>query len=213
MQKIFLLLVMSFLVIFPATCNAGLQGYPKIAVLEFENKTSINDETIIDGKYARELAINKLLNTGRFNVMEFDSAYIKAYAQIHKLDSQDLNSLQSNLIIAKSLGIEYLVAGAITGFRSVNPDEYITLYHSQHKKSRPNNFIATLTLKFYETESGRVALAVQGTGKAEEKLINGKFSAVQVHEALFNAIDDAVNGKHGAIAKFENQKNSPKNNN
>ena len=213
MQKIFLLLVMSFLVIFPATCNAGLQGYPRIAVLEFENKTSINDETINDGKYARELAINELLNTGRFNVMEFDSAYRKAYAQIHKLEIQDLNSLQSDLKIAKSLGIEYLVAGAITGFRSVSPDKYMSLYHSQHNKRHPNIFIATLALKFYETETGRIALAAQGTGKAEEKLVNGTFSAVQVHEALFNAIDDALNGKHGAIAKLENQKKSPKNKN
>ena len=89
LQNIFLLLVISFLMIFSATCNAGLHEYPKVAVLEFENKTTINDETLNDGKYVRELAINELLNAGHFNVMEFDAEYGKAYAQIHDIDVRD----------------------------------------------------------------------------------------------------------------------------
>ena len=74
------------------------------------------------------MTINELLNTGRFNLMEFDFDYRKAYARIHKLDIQDLNSLQSNLKIAKSLGIEYLVVGTVTGFTSVSPGAYMSLY-------------------------------------------------------------------------------------
>ena len=206
LRKIFLLLVISFLITFPAMCNAGLQDFPKIAVLEFGNKTSINDETLNDGKYVRELAINELLNAGRFNVMEFDAEYRKAYAQIHNIDVRDTKDFQSNLKLAKLLGIEYLVVGNVTGFISVGSDAYMSLYDSQHNKRRPNNFKATLTIRFYETESGRIALAAQGIGKAEEKRIDGKISAVQVHEALTNAVHDAINGKFGLLAKMEKGK-------
>ena len=56
-------------------------------------------------------------------------------------------------------------------------------------------------------------MAAQGFGKAEEIMIDGKYSVLQVHETLSNAINDAVNGKLGVIAQLENKKNSPKKNN
>lgn len=210
LKKLFLLLIITNFIIIPFTCFAGLQDYPKVAVLEFENRTPVRDETLNDGKFLSDLVINELLNTGRFNLMEFDFDYRNAYARIHQLDIQDLNSLQSNLKIAKSLGIEYLVVGTVTGFMSVSPDAYMSLYDMQNNKRRPNILKTTLTLQLYETESGRIALAAQGFGKAEEKMIDGKYSALQVHETLSNAINDAVNGKLGVIAKLESKKNSPK---
>ncbi len=104
------------------------------------------------------------------------------------------------------------MVGDVIAFMSVSPGAYMNPYYLEHNIRLPNIFKAILTLRFYETETGRIASAAQGLGKAKEKMVNGKYSAIQVQEALSNAINDAVNGKSGVIAKLDNKKNYPKKN-
>lgn len=111
MSKILLTLLIIVFMSLPGICSAGLNDYPRVAVLETTNDSMVADINVNDTKSVTNYVIEALLDSGRFNVME--RSQLQALAREHHLNMTGLIDVASAPQIGKMLGVEYLIISNI----------------------------------------------------------------------------------------------------
>ncbi len=207
-----------------SVCFAGLQDYPRIAVMEFSNDSMVSDFTINDTRSVTEWMVQALVDCGRFNVIE--SLELSAILNEHHLNMTGLINPDSAAQIGKLLGVQYLVIGNIVAVSNKESEvgysysEYGSVGNEQHQ------VFASVSARIVEIETGRIVMASRGMGRSTStkteisfnkrkeadnvsvtnhtiRLGTETFSSVQIHNALFKATIDCVEGKSGFVAKMD----------
>ena len=243
MRKILLTLVVAIFILLHGTCSAGLNDYPRVAVLETTNDSMVADINVNDTKSVTNYVIEALLDSGRFNVME--RSQLQALAREHHLNMTGLIDVASAPQIGKMLGVEYLI---ISNIASISNKEGVVGYEHSTYGGASNNqhqVIANITARIVEVQTGRIVMAAHGSGRSTStnteisfnrrkhdrhqttatdpltgledvedadsisttthtiKLGSETFSSVQVHNALYKAVIDTVDGKFGFVTKLD----------
>lgn len=243
MKKLLLLLLVTACLLLHGTCLAGLNDYPRVAVLDVTNDSMVADINVNDTKSVTNYVIEALLDSGRFNVME--RSQLQALAREHHLNMTGLVDISTSPQIGKMLGVEYLV---ISNIASISNKEGVVGYEHSTYGGASNNqhqVIANITARIVEVQTGRIVLAAHGSGRSTStnteivfnkrkrdryqttstdpltgledvedadsitttthtiKLGSETFSSVQVHNALYKAVVDTVDGKFGFVTKLD----------
>ena len=224
---------------------ASFYEYPNLAVLPYANKAAVSRElSLADASLVSEFVIEKLIDSGRFNVMERD--VLMEIMQEHNFSMSGMVDPSTAPQIGRIAGISYFVAGSVTGLSSkVSGASYENSVVGSAGGNK-NTVIANITMRFIDIETGRIVMAVSGTGESastnmefklnqtktdtiettgydeyteEEYIMEGEessttthtikigtqeFSQVQVRNALYKAVDDAIFNKNfGLLAKMD----------
>jgi curli biogenesis system outer membrane secretion channel CsgG len=104
--------VVSLLALLPASA-ALAQNKPRVAVLEFKNKASHYAWTWYEaGRGAQDMLVTELVKTGKYRVIEREQ--LAAIMQEKNLSLSGDIDPRTAVKIGKMLGVEYLIAGAVT---------------------------------------------------------------------------------------------------
>ena len=243
MKRLLLTFLVAFFMSLHGSCTAGLNDYPRVAVLEVTNDSMVADINVNDTKSVTNYVIEALLDSGRFNVME--RSQLQALAQEHHLNMTGMVDIASAPQVGRMLGVEYLV---ISNIASISNKEGVVGYEHSTYGGASNNqhqVIANVTARIVEVQTGRIVLAAHGSGRSTStnteivfnkrkhdrhqttttnpetgmediedadsisttthtiKLGSETFSSVQVHNALYKAVVDTVDGKFGFVTKLD----------
>lgn len=254
MKKIFTLLSIFIMLAFSRAEMASIYDYPNLAVLPYANKAAVSQElSLADASLVSEFVIEKLLDSERFNVVERDM--LMSMMQEYNFNMSGMVNPATAPQIGQLLGAQFFVAGSVTGLSTkVSGASYGNSFGTGAGMNL-NTVIANVTLRIIDAETGRIVLAVSGTGESastnmefkltktktsstettgydettgEEFIMEGQettsnshtikigtqnFSQVQVRNALYKAVDDAVfNKKFGVLAKLDGKNHDKKGN-
>ncbi len=216
--KLFKGMVLSSVLLMSSTCFAGLHDYPNVGLIQFDNKAAVsNSISFEDASMVSDYMVENLLDSGRFNVIEREQ--LKAILDEHLLNLTGLVDPSTAVQIGKISGVEYLVYGSIAGLSA----ERSTLAVGGID-GRKFKVTANIMVRFIDLQTGRIVLAARGKGTSSSTGMEFDFrrrhgyhpprgtvvfigkdavSQVQVHNALAKAVDDAVNGSNGILAKMD----------
>ncbi len=215
--------VIAICCLFSSTCFAGLNDYPNIALLEFNNKAAVSyNISFEDASMVSDYMLEELLDSGRFNIMEREQ--LQGILDEHHLNLTGLIDPSTAVKIGQLTGVEYLVYGSITGLSSKETGVVYDNLGFGGIGNKQYVVTANVTTRIIELETGRIVLAARGMGSSTSTRTeighwagrryhpqNGHFirigahdiSQIQVHNALAKAVDDVVNGKNGLLAKMD----------
>ena len=159
-----LLCVITFMV--PNICRAGLNDNPTIAVLPFVNKASVSEGlTFADASIASEFVIEALIDSKRFfNVLEREN--MTAIINEHTFNMSATIDPMSAVQVGKMLGVQYLIAGSITGLSAKTSGLSYDNSVAGGAGGEKNTVIANVSARIIEVETGRIVLAASGTGSS-----------------------------------------------
>ena len=163
MKKVVFALVLLLNLCFSIICFAGIRDYPSIAVLNFENKSSVpNNLTFDDVSIVTDFMIEELVNCGRFNVMERQQ--LKAITDEHYLNMTGLVDTTTAAEIGRLAGVQYLVYGSVTNLST--KESTAGYQNSVHGGLENNQHIvnANINVRVIDVETGRIVLASRGKG-------------------------------------------------
>ncbi len=216
-------LVLSAGLMISANCYAGLNDYPDIALLEFQNKAAVSyNLSFEDASMVSDYMLEELLDTGRFNIMEREQ--LKGILDEHSFNFSGMIDPNTAVQFGQLSGVQYLVYGSITGLSS--KESGIIYDHSNLGGVGNSKYtvVANITARIIDLATGRIVLAAHGTGASSRTgtelniRTGGRYypradnyirigandvSQVQVHNALAKAVKNVVNGKNGLIAKMD----------
>lgn len=233
MKKFFLaLMLMPLLIVsMTATCRAGLNDDPTIAVLPFINKApNVQGLMLGDGSAMSDVFIDLLLETGRFsNVIEREQILRVVNEQAYQ--SQTMTNSASCSAFSQ-MGAGYLVAGSLTGLGLKQGG----IHHEGSLLgggSTKFTVEATVAVRIIEVKTGRIVLSARSNGKSssanaefylkidksstdeygnvltnilEHKIKVGaeEVSNIQVINAVSKALENTMNDKNiGLLAKID----------
>ena len=251
--KITFALLTAFIILKSNAANAAsLYEYPNLAVLPYANKAAVSQElSLADASLVSEFVIEKLLDSERFNVVERDM--LMSMMQEYNFNMSGMVNPATAPKIGQLIGAQFFVVGSVTGLSSKVSGASYSSSVGAGAGMNLNTVIANITLRIIDAETGRIVMAVSGTGESassntefkltksktstlemtgydettgEEYIMEGQetstkshtirigsqnFSQVQVRNALYKAVDDAIfNKKFGVLAKMDG-KNHGKN--
>ena len=224
---------------------ASLYDYPNLAVLPYANKAAVSAElSLADASLVSEFVIEKLLDSERFNVVERDM--LMSMMQEYNFNMSGMVNPATAPQIGNLLGAQFFVAGSVTGLSTKTSGASYSNTAGPGAGMNINTVIANVTLRIIDAETGRIVMAVSGTGesassnaefslnksdttavetaaydettgeaystKIEQTSTNShtirigtqNFSQVQVRNALYKAVDDAIFNKNfGVLAKMD----------
>ena len=192
MKNLFLKLTLFMLIVIPKICQAGLNDNPTIAILPFVNKAAISEGIqFSDASVTSEFMIEKLLESDRFyNILEREN--MSAIINEHTFNMNIMVDPLSAVQIGKILGVQYLVAGSITGLSTKNSGVDVKGGNLAGAGFQKNTVIANVSARFIDVETGRIVLAASGTG--ESATINIEFELkkkLKEEEEVEIVIDDS----------------------
>ncbi|MBQ7479438.1 MAG: hypothetical protein IJT01_11195 [Selenomonadaceae bacterium] len=181
----YLLALLSFLLFLPAPTAraASLYEYPNVAVLPYANKAAVSSQlSLADASLVSEFVIEKLLDSERFNVVERE--VLMNIMQEHNLNMSGMIDPMTAVQVGKLAGAQYFVAGSVTGLSTKSSG--LGYEHSRvgGLNANKNTVIANVTARFIDIETGRVVMAVSGTGESastnmEFKLNQNKTTTIE----------------------------------
>lgn len=233
---------------------ASIYDYPNLAVLPYANKAAVSQElSLADASLVSEFVIEKLLDSERFNVIERDM--LMSMMQEYNFNMSGMVNPATAPQIGNLLGAQFFVAGSVTGLSTKVSGASYSSTVGAGAGMNLNTVIANVTLRIIDAETGRIVMAVSGTGESastnmefkmtktkttstettgfneatgEEFIMEGEqtstaahtirigtqnFSQVQVRNALYKAVDDAIfNKKFGILAKMDGKNHDKKGN-
>ena len=195
-------------------CQASqktLLDNPSVAVLNFQNRG------IVDNKFNREdlvmvsdYAYETLLDTGRFELVERNRL-----REITDELSYGNSGLMANPHDMGQLkAADFLLFGSINAVTTRKAETSVVGAGTERYK-----VTASISMRLVDVETGQVAMAVVGRGTAKNTLVKAPLKIVrigtaeidskQLDDAIRAAIDDAINGPRGMIAKLEGRAAKP----
>jgi curli biogenesis system outer membrane secretion channel CsgG len=108
-----ILSALSLLAFLPVPALLAQSGKPRVAILEFKNKASHYSWSWYDaGRGAQDMLVTELVKTGRYRVIEREQ--LAAIMREKNLSLSGDVDPRTAVQIGKMLGVEYLIAGAVT---------------------------------------------------------------------------------------------------
>lgn len=217
--------------VLPVKCFAGLHDCPNIAVLPFMQKAAVSNElTFEDAGLVSDFVIDGLIDTDMFSIIEREQ--LREITDEHSYNATGLMDMSTVAQIGKINGVEYLVCGSVVGVSlkdtgvKYNHSRSVGVGNTQH------TVIANVTARIIDVETGRIVLTARGKGEStatetafslNKKNVSrhyshrkssssptqtltigtAKVSQVQVHNALYKAVDDLIYGEFGILAKMK----------
>lgn len=214
MKRIVCILACMCMLLWGTLCQASqktLLDNPSVAVLNFQNRG------IVDNKFNREdlvmvsdYAYETLLDTGRFELVERNRL-----REITDELSYGNSGLMANPHDMGQLkAADFLLFGSINAVTTRKAETSVVGAGTERYK-----VTASISMRLVDVETGQVAMAVVGRGTAKNTLVKAPLKIVrigtaeidskQLDDAIRAAIDDAINGPRGMIAKLEGRAAKP----
>lgn len=187
--------------------SVSILDYPVVAVPEFKNKGIMSVQWDRDElNQAADYATDVLVNTGRFDVVE--RTRLREITDEYALNNTGLVDMNTAASIGKLTGAQYLLIGSINAITTRKSETTIVGAGTNRYKVS-----ATVSVRMVDVETGRIVLAAIGKATEKNVMIKGPLNIIrigtaevdkeQVNSALEQAIEDAINGPHGIIARMD----------
>lgn len=187
--------------------SRSILEHPAVAVLPFENRGILSSEWNREELgQVYDFACTSLLDADRFTLVE--RARLRDLTDEYYLAGTGLIDPEKSVELGRLEGAEYLVLGSINGMTTRRSQA--TVLGAGMKRSQ---VAATVSLRLVDVETGRVVLAAIGHSRKQHTLTKAPLGLIrigsdevdkqQVLEALESAVDDAVNGPRGLVARME----------
>ena len=188
---LFLSVLLSCLCFTLSAKASSLYDYPNIAVLPYANKAAVSQQlTLADASLVSEFVIEKLLDSERFNVVERE--VLLNIMQEHNLNMSGMIDPLTAVQVGKLAGAQYFVAGSVTGLSAkVSGGSY---EHSELGGigGNKNTVIANVTARFIDIETGRVVMAVSGTGESSSANVEFKLNQTKTKTVETTGFDETT---------------------
>lgn len=190
-----------------SAATASILDYPTVAVPEFKNKGIISEQWDREElNQAADYATDVLVNTGRFDVVE--RTRLRELTDEYALDNTGLVDMNTAASIGKLAGAQYLLIGSINAVTARKSETSIIGAGTNRYKVS-----ATVSVRMVDVETGRIVLAAMGQATEKNVIIKGPLNIIrigtaevdkeQVNNALEQAIEDAIDGPKGIIARMD----------
>ena len=153
-----------------------------------------------------DFAYNSLSESNRFELVE--RARQRDLLDEISFDMSGLVDEDTCAEVGSQLGAQYLLLGSINGLTTRHSET--TVVGAGTKRAQVT---ATVSLRLVDVGTGRVVAAAMGRSKKNNTLVRAPLGLIRIGtdevdkeqalEALASAIDDAVNGQHGLIARMD----------
>lgn len=214
MKKIVWIMSCLCIVLWGTMCQASqrtLLDNPRIAVLNFQNKGIVDKnfdraELISVSDYAYET----LLDAGRFELVERN--------RLREI-TDELALGNTGLVADPNMpgqlkAADFLLMGSINAVTTRKAETSVVGAGTERLQ-----VTASISMRLVDVETGQVAMAVAGRGKVKNTLVKAPLKIIRIgtaeldsrllDDALRAAIDDAINGPRGMIAKMEGRAPAP----
>ena len=170
---------------------ASLYDYPNVAVLPYANKAAVSSQlSLADASLVSEFVIEKLLDSGRFNVVERE--VLMNIMQEHNLNMSGMVDPMTAVQVGKLAGASFFVAGSVTGLSTkVSGASY---EHSAIGSAggNKNTVIANVTLRIIDIETGRIVMAASGTGESSSANVEFKLNQNKTNTIETTGYDEST---------------------
>lgn len=190
-----------------SAASVSILDHPTLAVLPFANKGIISKEWDREEmNQIHDFAIAELLNTGSFDVVE--RARLKDVTDEMALAMNGMANPETAAQVGNLTGAQYLVLGSINSVTTQKSSTSVVGAGTDRYK-----VFATVSLRVVDVETGRIVLAAVGRGKEHNTVAKLPLNLIrigtvnvdkgQVETALEEAVQDAVSGKKGLLARMD----------
>lgn len=193
MWKIFFCAVLVLGIFAGEVSAASLHERPTVGLLPFTNKstaTFVNRTTtkpvnapeikLTDATLVNEILAEKFKEVERFRLVEREKlADVAAEIAASRGGMFDSSTV---LQAGKQLSAQFLVAGAITNL-STKPSGLDVNFMKNNAGFNKMSVVANVAIRFIDTETGEIMLAVSGTG--ESARTNAEFTLVKITEDVY----------------------------
>ena len=196
------------LVFMAGTCMAAsLKSHPTVGILPLENRGLVSEGWDREEMGAAvEYVYTDLQDSGRFKLL--DRTRQRAITDEYAHDMSALVDESTAPAIGNQYGAQYLLMGSIIGVTTRRSET--TVVGAGTKRAQVT---ATVSLRLVDTETGEVVLAATGRSRKNNTLVKAPLGLIrigteqvdkgQVNDALQDAIDDAINGPRGLLARMD----------
>lgn len=201
------------LVFMAGTCMAAsLKSHPTVGILPLENRGLVSEGWDREEMGAAvEYVYTDLQDSGRFKLL--DRTRQRALTDEYAHDMSGLVDEDTAPAIGNQYGAQYLLMGSIIGVTTRRSET--TVVGAGTKRAQVT---ATVSLRLVDTETGEVVLAATGRSRKNNTLVKAPLGLIrigteevdkeQVLEALQGAVDDAINGPRGLLARMDGKAKS-----
>lgn len=201
------------LVFMAGTCMAAsLKSHPTVGILPLENRGLVSEGWDREEMGAAvEYVYTDLQDSGRFKLL--DRTRQRALVDEYAHDMSGLVDEDTAPAIGNQYGAQYLLMGSIIGVTTRRSET--TVVGAGTKRAQVT---ATVSLRLVDTETGEVVLAATGRSRKNNTLVKAPLGLIrigteevdkeQVLEALQGAVDDAINGPRGLLARMDGKAKS-----
>lgn len=195
------------------TCMAAsLKSHPTVGILPLENRGLVSEGWDREEMGAAvEYVYTDLRDSGRFKLL--DRTRQRALVDEYAHDMSGLVDEDTAPVIGNQYGAQYLLMGSIIGVTTRRSET--TVVGAGTKRAQVT---ATVSLRLVDTETGEVVLAATGRSRKNNTLVKAPLGLIrigteevdkeQVLEALQGAVDDAINGPRGLLARMDGKAKS-----
>lgn len=151
------------------TCVGSLhaQAKPRIAVIAFDNRTGWWASEL--GNVAADMLVTRLVNSGRFSVIERERLNAILQEQGFQLTGQ-VNP-DDVLEIGRMAGVDYLITGSLTRFSIDNKSGRILGRSVSYTEAE-----SELNIRAFSTTTGEIIVATEQSGKKRLGSVSGVIS-------------------------------------
>ena len=194
---------------FSAAASVSILDHPTVAVPEFKNTGLISAEWENERdalNQAADIATDDLVNSGRFDVVE--RTQLKKILDEYALNNTGLVDQTTAVPIDHLTGAQYLLIGSINAVTARKSQTTIVGTGTLRYKVS-----ADISVRMVDAETGRIVLAARGQGTEKNVLFKGPLHLIQigtaeiderqVSDAVRRAVDDAIDGPQGLIARMD----------
>lgn len=167
MKKMIFVLVTLVSMLFSMTCHAGIQDYPRVAVVSMENRAARaipNSLMPRDLSLAADLLTDELVACGMFDVVE--RMELSKVIDEQALGNTGIIDTATATKMGKLLGVEYIIVGSINNLSSARSHAGVGYSGAAAVSSGKNSVTCNVSCRFIEVETGRVVLGGRGMGKS-----------------------------------------------
>ena len=192
--------------------SVSIFDHPAVGILPFENKgiySSGWNRSEMDNVY--DFAYTALMDVDKFELVE--RARLRDLADEYYLAGTGLIDPEKSVALGKLEGAQYLLLGSINGVTAHKSETSILGMGTEQSR-----VTATVSMRLVDVETGRVVLAAIGHSHKTNTLAKAPLGIIrigsddvdksQVLGALESAVDDAVNGPRGLVARMEGRTSS-----
>ncbi|WP_432646027.1 CsgG/HfaB family protein [Mitsuokella sp.] len=208
-------LVLLLIFCISSTCMAAnLNNHPVVGIVPF------HDNGLISKEFSREemkdvvdFAYNALSESDRFELVERTRQ--RDILNEYSFDMSGLVDEDTCAAIGSQLGAQYLLLGSINGLTTRHSET--TVVGAGTKRAQVT---ATVSMRLVDVETGRVVAASMGRSKKNNTLVKAPLGLIRIGtdevdkqqalDALESAIEDAVNGPRGLIARMDGKASGSK---